>query len=505
MSETSAVNTIARERVDVLSSRNAEQSWLREERLSAWEAYLQTPMPNGREEEWRRTQIDQLNFSELRTADLGPKRADRPQYPKWIEKAVGAVGERSPIVSVRGQDFWSSPACGELLEKGVIFCELNTALEKYPQLVRHYLFAESADGAALGVKPKTSDGPLVTEGGGASVTRGKFALINKALFNGGVFLYIPKNAIIDEPFFSVLSLPSDEGLAVFPRIVLVCEANSQASIVNIIASDDPRFGAVSSAPGPADNKRDARLSLCNAAIEVHIGDGAKLSYVEVQRYSRNVFAVTENRNVISRDGTFASWAVGLGGLQLKSDIYTVLDEPGAESDIRGVVVGDGDDHFSFNTIQDHNAPDTKSNINFRVALKERASSVYLGTIRVDKEGQRTDSYQSNKNLLLGTEARADSIPKLEILADDVKCSHGATVGPVDKDQVFYLMSRGLSAEQAEELIVTGFFASIVESCTIPGASAWINELVAEKVLHSKRNKSTSTRKSGAVSSARKDK
>ncbi len=142
--------------------------------------------------------------------------------------------------------------------------------------------------------------------------------------------------------------------------------------------------------------------------------------------------------------------------------------------------------YSFNTIQDHIAPDTSSTINFRVALKDSSSSAYLGTIRVSKEGQRTDSTQSNKNLLLGANAHADSIPKLEILADDVKCSHGATVGPADKEQIFYLMSRGLNNLEAEELIVTGFFRQVVQSCPVDGAGDWINNLVAEKILSSKK-------------------
>jgi Fe-S cluster assembly protein SufD len=134
---------------------------------------------------------------------------------------------------------------------------------------------------------------------------------------------------------------------------------------------------------------------------------------------------------------------------------------------------------------DHNAPETKSNINFRVALKDRASSAYMGTIKVSKVAQKTESFQSNKNLLLGSEAKADSIPKLEILADDVKCSHGATVGPVDKEQLFYLTCRGLTPAEAEELVVTGFFRQIFDTCTVTGATDYISELLADKI-HSRR-------------------
>ena len=147
----------------------------------------------------------------------------------------------------------------------------------------------------------------------------------------------------------------------------------------------------------------------------------------------------------------------------------------------GVVFGDNKEHLSYNTIQDHDAPNTTSDINFRVALKDEAVSAYQGNIKVAKEAQKTNAFQSNKNLLLGKQAKADSIPKLEILANDVKCSHGATVGPVDEDQVFFLMARGLDKKTAEELIVAGFFDTVLESLPDKVANNWIHELIKEKI------------------------
>jgi Fe-S cluster assembly protein SufD len=184
---------------------------------------------------------------------------------------------------------------------------------------------------------------------------------------------------------------------------------------------------------------------------------------------------------VSRDARYETLALALGGHQIKSDLATRLDAPGANSDVYGIVLGAGREKYSFNTIQGHDAPDTTSNINFRVALKNQSSSVYQGIVRVDKIAQRTNAFQSNKNLLLDSDAKADSIPKLEILADDVKCSHGATVGPVDREQIFYLMSRGLSEKQAEELVVLGFFRQVVELFSMEEAQSWLSELVATKI------------------------
>ena len=159
-----------------------------------------------------------------------------------------------------------------------------------------------------------------------------------------------------------------------------------------------------------------------------------------------------------------------------------MTDRGGNSDVKGIVLGDLHEHISFNTIQEHAATDTTSNINFpRRSLKDSASSIYQGIVKVDKIAQRTNAFQSNKNLILGNEARADSIPRLEILADDVKCSHGATVGPVDKDQLFYLNSRGLPLKEAEELIVIGFFAQVLNTISIKGAADWIGSLIAEKI------------------------
>ena len=194
-----------------------------------------------------------------------------------------------------------------------------------------------------------------------------------------------------------------------------------------------------------------------------------------------MFAVTHCNNEIVRHALLNSLTVGLSGLQLKTDIRTNLRGAGSESEVLGIIFGDKSESFSFNTIQDHNAPNTRSNINFKVVLKDQSTSIYQGIIRVAKDAQKTDDFQSNKNLLLGQKAKADTIPKLEILADDVKCSHGATVGPVDREQVFYLMSRGLAAAQAEELIVGGFVRQILESCPIPGAADWIESLISQKI------------------------
>ncbi len=449
MSESTPANTIARERVDNLASRNGEPEWLRQSRVGAWEAYLQTPMPTMRDDDWHKTDIDELNLSNLQAADLSNGAiAEADKAPQWLDSWLKNLPARAAVVS-EGAYKLDQPLSESLVKQGVIFCSLKDALQNHAELLK----------------------PLI-EKHTNTIAGAKFGLMNSALFNAGAFLYVPKNIELEETFITftnlgVLKKDRSQGIAVFPRIVAIIEANSKANLVNILTSEN--------------SKVLGTTSLVDASVEIYVRDGAKLNYLELQRFGADVFAITRGHNEVGRDSTFSSLTVGLGGLQLKSDIQTSLIASGASSDIQGIIFGDEREHFSFNTIQDHDAPSTRSNINFRVALKDQSTSIYQGIIKVAKAAQKTDAYQSNKNLLLGHDAKADSIPKLEILADDVKCSHGATIGPVDREQIFYLMSRGLSAPEAEELIVGGFFKQILETCKIPGAIDWIGTLIADKI------------------------
>lgn len=448
MSETKTANTIARERVDNLANRNSEPAWLRELRLSAWEAYLQTPMPTSRTEEWRKVEIESLDLSALKTIDMPATVAESKPVglPRWFDRALGAFTERAGAVVQTNQHAWTQLS-EEAASKGIIFCTMRTAIVEHHDLVRPYLERKCQDDD-------------------------KFGLMNKALFNSGAFLYVPPNVELQGTLFNLVHLSAEavkQGVAVFPRILVIAGANSRVNFACCFSTEE------------IDGPEALPESLSNAVVDIHVAAGARVNYLELLNFGSKTFAVARNHGDVSRDGFLYSLSVGLGAGQLKSDIKTSLQAAGAQADIEGVVLGNGNEHYSFNTSLDHNAPDTKSNINFRVALKDAASSVYLGTIRVAKAAQRTDATQSNKNLLLGSEAKADSIPKLEILADDVKCSHGATVGPVDKEQLFYLMSRGLPPTMAEELIVTGFFRKIFDTCTISGAKEFISTLIGDKV------------------------
>lgn len=450
MSEAELVEKIDRQRVEELTSKFAEPQWLADNRLHAWEAYLQTPMPSGKEETWRRTDLSLLDLTKLHASNLEVARQvdELPRLPKWYQAALKHFPNYAGVLFQTTKNGGYLQIKEELSKKGVIFCDIATAIDKYPDKIQPYLAQESDND--------------------------KFSLLTRALFNCGAFLYLPANIEIEEPFlfglgFSAHGNATEHGAAIFPRLFVVAEHHSKANFVYMMGTEDDESSV------------GKRISLASTLVDLNIQDGARVNFLEVQEFGPDVFFIEGLNSKVSRDGNFNSLSVSVGGRQTKSDIRTYLQDPGASSSVLGAVFGDANEHFNFNTVQEHNAPDTASNINFKVAVKDQASSVYQGIIRVAKVAQRTDAYQSNKNLLLSGEAKADSVPKLEILANDVKCSHGATVGPVDREQLFYLCSRGLTPPEAEALVVVGFFQQVLESFPLANATAWLSELVSRKV------------------------
>lgn len=448
MAETTAGNTIARQTVEQLTCRLAEPGWLTEARLSAWEAYLQAPHPSEKDELWRRTAIGHLDLTTLQTLQVEPAGVSKemPKLSGPFAEAQQTMGELSGVVLQStvggGTQFLSQKAAS----RGVIFCDIATAIAEHGDKIRPYL---------AGVTNVSEDG--------------KFTLLTSALFNCGMVLYVPAGVELSEPFLYGLDWSENTpgAQALLPLLLVVTEERSSVTVVTA------NFAKETAAKD--------KLSLLASHGRIHIKPSAHVRWLDVSDLHPGMFTVGRTTCLIERDGRLETMVVSLGCAQAKQDLSARLTAPGASSDMLGIILGDEKEKFSFNTIVDHDATDTTSNINFRVALKDESTSVYQGIVKVAKVAQRTNAYQSNKNLLLSGQAKADSIPKLEILADDVKCSHGATVGPVDRDQLFYLQSRGLSEAQAEELVVLGFFRQVLEASPFKSALNWLSHLVSEKI------------------------
>jgi Fe-S cluster assembly protein SufD len=281
--------------------------------------------------------------------------------------------------------------------------------------------------------------------------------LNAAFWSGGTFLYVPKNVAVELPFVSVLWQEMPQ-LAVLVPTVLVAEVGSQVTLVSELLS----MGC------------DACPNTYHGGItELYVGAGAQVRYINTQDLGRQVYDLRTQTALLDRDSRLEWLTVNLGGRVSRSTQHSILRGPGAEVLVTGLYLPDGRQHFAFDTLQDHVAGSCNSDLLYQGALLGRSRSVYEGTIRAWPGAQKTNAYQSNRNLLLSKKARADSLPRLEIEANDLRCTHGATVSQVDEDQVFYLMSRGIPRVDAVRLIVEGFFQPSLDR--LPGSLEGLRE------------------------------
>jgi Fe-S cluster assembly protein SufD len=270
----------------------------------------------------------------------------------------------------------------------------------------------------------------------------KFALENLAEWQHGLLVHVPKGVELDKPLYvQVMS----NGGTLHWRMVVIADEGARFSVIEELSSAAPET-----------------VAYTNAVVELVVGQGAKIEYVSLQNLSRETWHFGRHKAWLERDSEL-DWVIGgFGSKRGKVWIENDLAGPGATSRVTGAYFADGDQHLDYDTFQEHIAPSTESDFAFKGALRERASAVWRGMIRVEEGAQKTNAYQENRNLLLSDKAHADSIPGLEIMANDVRCTHGATLGRINREELFYLMARGLSRAEAERLIVRGFFQDVLD-------------------------------------------
>jgi len=304
---------------------------------------------------------------------------------------------------------------------------------------------------ATSLDAATGNGMLATitklRGG---LTLGKFSALTRSLWQGGGFVRIPDGAVLADPIeIEWLSGP-------YPRLVVIIGKGAQASVVE-------RQGT------------DARL--ISGVVDLFVEDGAILRYAHVEECSPNTVVFSHQHASVGRDAKLITLNFAIGGKLARADVEVELQAPGAESDMLGLVFGEGKQQFDFHTLQGHRSHDTRSDLLFKNALDDDSHSSYTGVITIDKGAQRSDAYQANRNIMLSEGARADTEPMLEIEADDVRCTHGATVGPIDEETLFYVESRGLSPDDGARLIVEGFFSEVFQKF----GDARVTQALAAKV------------------------
>jgi Fe-S cluster assembly protein SufD len=355
--------------------------------------------------------------------------------PAWLagkRSAALAVYESLPVptnreeawrfTNLRGFDpdvYTAQPAGLELSGEppdGVTFTSLARAVAERPELVEARLGSVVSDGE-------------------------KFAAANAARWTDGVLLHVPSGVTVEPPLRAVLET-AGEGSAAYHRVLIVLERGARATFLEEFRSSAPAY--------------------VNVVVELIVGDEARLEYVTVQEHDPGTRQFGTHRATVGRDAELDWVAAAVGGDRAKSRMESYLAAPGAAVKVTGAYYLTGREHVDYDTTQEHAAPNTTSDLAFKGVLDDRARAVWRGVIRVDRGAQKTDAYQENRNLLLSTDAQATPIPGLEIEANDVRCTHGATVGQVDQGQLFYLMARGLTRAQAQRLIVRGFFEDVLE-------------------------------------------
>ncbi len=272
----------------------------------------------------------------------------------------------------------------------------------------------------------------------------KFAAHNAAVWKHGLLVHVPKGVELEKPLYVRIAGSVENG-ALFFRLLVIAEERSRFTLIEEYSSSRPDLSAYS-----------------NAVAELFVGQAAKLEYVSIQNLSQETWHFASHHARVERDGELDWVAGGFGSKNGKIRIQNDLNGPGATSRVTGAYFADGNQHLDYDTFQEHIAPSTESDFAFKGALREHAHAVWRGMIRVEEAAQKTNAYQENRNLLLSEDAHADSIPGLEILANDVRCTHGATIGRVNREELFYLMARGLPRAEAERLIVRGFFQDILD-------------------------------------------
>ncbi len=425
------------ESVARISSLQNEPPWMLEKRIQAFQVFEQLPLPKTNSESWRRTDIRGLDLEQFQlvTSNKSQPNGKSPEFFSALEE-----GKRnSGLIIQKDAAVVYSALSDTLTDKGVYFAGFKAALDERPDLLKTYVCQtiQSEDN--------------------------KFNAMHNAFLQSGYVLYIPKGVVVDLPLRVIVSL-SGEAIADFSHTLVIAEADSQVTILEEHLSVDQQ-----------------EKGLHCGGVEIFLGQNAFVNYAQIQNWNKKVWNFSTQRAKLERGANLRWITTSLGSRLSKLDQLVEMNGEGSHADLLGLTATHARQHIDIHTYQKHAVSNSTSNLLYRNVLKDRSRTVWRGMIEVQKDAQKIDSYQQNDNLILSKQARADTIPGLEILADDVRCTHGATAGKIDQDQIFYLMSRGLSYNQAEQVIVNGFFESVLQRIPLEYLRNKLQESIAGKL------------------------
>ncbi len=408
-----------------LAAQSSAPAWWLDRKRAAYEKFASLPMPRRTDESWRFSSYGTLTLDGFEVGRVIPG-APSPAFPfgpaaLWFANNVRS-GER--------------PRAG--LPPGVIVTTLAEAAAKHADLLKAHFMAQPQK---LGSE--------------------KFAALHTAFVRDGAFIYIPRSVQVAEPIV-ITHVASGAGTAVFPHTLVIAEENSKVTVVDYFVS------------------ADSSTHFACGANDLYAAHGAQLTYVAAQNWSRDTLSFQFNSTVVRRDARVQSLNLHLGARQARHESLSQLQAPGAFSEMLALTIAEGAQEFDQRTLQIHQAPNTKSDLLYKNALRDQTRTIFSGLIVVDPDAQKTDAYQSNRNLMLSDEAEACSLPGLEIQANDVRCTHGATSSRIDPEQEFYLQSRGIAKPQADELLTFGFFEEVLSKLASDPLHEALRELIKTK-------------------------
>ena len=423
--------------VTSVSKAKKDGKWYAGERLNALKIYMKTPMPTVDDEAWRRTDIRSVpwdKFSQdIRDNNKNDGLANVPGH--LLNPLVGEQHGGQIVIS--GGDVLEQSLIEDAAGDGVVFTDFISATRDHEEIISKYA------------------SKLVT------ASDGKHAAMADALVDQGIFVYVPAGVKVKNPLHSVLWL---HGKSHFSKVVVVVERGASLTYVHELASDST-----------------GSEQLHAGTVEVFVNDGAELKFVELQSLGENCYHFSHEKSQVGRDGQLDWVFSAIGSRLTKAFIDLDLVGSGAFGRMSGFYFAAGKQHMDHDTQQNHRAEGQTSDLLFKGALRDGSRSVWQGMINVEPGAQKTDGFQANRNLLLSKGARADSIPGLEIQADDVRCTHAATISRLEEEHLFYLMSRGIDYEEARKVVVDGFFDPIMERIPFEGVRRRLKESVVDKM------------------------
>jgi Fe-S cluster assembly protein SufD len=442
---------ITAEAVSALGDWRDDPDWVRDLRTQGWEAWQDIPMPTITTEGWRRSDLRWLSLDGLLpAAPPAPHVESLDALPEGLRAQLQTdVAESGLLVEQDGTAAYLSLQ-DELRQQGVIFTDLHTAFHEHRDLVEPYFMKL--------IPPRWQPG--------MPSNAGKFEALNAALFNGGAFVYVPPDTTVTLPLRTIHWAASRRA-GFFPRSLIVVDRGSK-----LVYIDEYRSTA---------GVRGEPLQFGSAAVEVFIRDGARLDYVSSQEWSSATGGFLTARTALGNDA-FVNWVlIGLGAQYSRTTADVVLQGKGTKADLLGLAFGEGTQVFDVHTLQDHQSAFTDTDQLYKTALRHRSRVAYEGLIDIRPGSYGSNGFQANKNLLLDDTAKADSIPMLQISDNDVRCTHSSSVGPVEEEHVYYLMSRGLPRPIAERMLVQGFFEPVIARIQAPALRERIRLAIDNKI------------------------